>query len=76
MRKLSIVFAAAVLIAALPGMGQNRSRSNSDKIVVVFKDGHRQSFNLADVARIEFPGGSSLADSGRLLRVPRRADIT
>ena len=24
--------------------------------MIVFKDGHRQTFNLADVARIEFPG--------------------
>ena len=28
---------------------------NSGTIVIVFKDGHRQSFNLADIARVEFP---------------------
>jgi hypothetical protein len=30
-------------------------RSGQGMIVIVFKDGHRQSFNLADVARVEFP---------------------
>jgi hypothetical protein len=35
-------------------------------IVIVFKDGHRQSFNLADVDRVEFPTsdqGSSMGSS-------------
>jgi hypothetical protein len=31
--------------------------------VIVFKDGHRQAFNLSDVARIEFPGGGPVADA-------------
>ena len=47
------------------GMAQNRARNGSGQIVIVFKDGHRQSFNLADVARIEFPGRRrSVADAG------------
>ena len=29
----------------------------SGSLVIVFKDGHRQSLNLADIERIEFPGG-------------------
>ncbi len=28
------------------------------QIVIVFKDGHRQSFNLSDIARIDFSGSS------------------
>ena len=33
-------------------------------IVIVFKDGHRQTFNLADIERVEFPtGGDSSAMS-------------
>ena len=39
------------------------SRSHSEQVVIVFKDGHRQAFNLEDVARIEFPGGPSVADA-------------
>ena len=30
-------------------------------IVLVFKDGHRQSFNLADIARVEFTGAAEAA---------------
>jgi hypothetical protein len=65
MRKFVILFAAVVLLSALPGQAQNRAAKNSSsQIVIVFKDGHRQTFNLADVARIEFPGGPVIADAG------------
>jgi hypothetical protein len=30
-------------------------KSTSGQIVIVFKDGHRQSYNLADIERVEFP---------------------
>jgi len=30
-------------------------------IVIVFKDGHRQSFNLSDISRVEFPGADVAA---------------
>ena len=39
------------------------SKSGSGTFVIVFKDGHRQSFNLADVARVEFPGSGDVASS-------------
>jgi hypothetical protein len=67
MRKLIVVLAGcAVMLSALAATAQNRSgRNNSGQIIVVFKDGHRQAFNLADVARIEFPGGgTAIADAG------------
>ena len=35
------------------------SKSSQGTIVIVFKDGHRQSFNLADIARIDFPAGAA-----------------
>jgi hypothetical protein len=40
------------------------AKATSGEIVIVFKDGHRQSFNLADIERIEFPtvDGSALAN--------------
>jgi hypothetical protein len=63
MRKLVSLLAAAVLLSALPVTAQNRAKNSSEQIVIVFKDGHHQSFNLADIARIEFPGGASAADS-------------
>lgn len=58
----------AVCAIALSGMtaalAQGHGRNSSSQIVIVFKDGHRQAINLADIARIEFPGGSALADAG------------
>lgn len=63
MRKLFGLFAVAVLLSALPLPAQNRAKPSSEQIVIVFKDGRHQSFNLADIARIEFPGGASAADS-------------
>ena len=47
------------------------SKDSSGAIVIVFKDGHRQSFNLTDVDRVEFAGGASTA-SVDSYRVPSR----
>ena len=38
-------------------------KGNSGSIVIVFKDGHRQTFNMADIDRIEFPGSGASAAS-------------
>ena len=35
--------------------------STSGTIVIVFKDGHRQSFNLSDIERVEFPAPVQVA---------------
>lgn len=35
------------------------NKPSTGSIVIVFKDGHRQSFRLADIERIEFPGASA-----------------
>jgi hypothetical protein len=31
------------------------NKTTSGQIVIVFKDGHKQSYNLADIERVEFP---------------------
>ena len=67
MRKSIVLLGAGILLAAwaVSGTAQSRSRHFANQIVIVFKDGHRQAFNMADVARIEFPGGNAaLADAG------------
>ena len=38
-----------------------RSPAKSGAIVIIFKDGHRQSFNLADIDRVEFPVAAETA---------------
>jgi len=47
------------------------SKDTSGAIVIVCKDGHRQSFNLSDIDRVEFAGGASSA-SADSYRVPSR----
>lgn len=67
MRKSIVVLAAGMLfmLPGLNGMAQNRAKNTANQVVIVFKDGRRQAFNLSDVARIEFPGGNpAFADAG------------
>ncbi len=52
---------ALLFLSALPsGFGKTAppAKAVPGTIVLVFKDGHRQSFNLADIARVEFPGAA------------------
>lgn len=39
------------------------SKSGAGTIVIVFKDGHRQAFNLSDVLRVEFPSSGEAASA-------------
>jgi hypothetical protein len=69
MRKLVVVWAgcAAILLGTVHVQAQSHAnKGNSGQLVIVFKDGHRQTFNFADVARIEFAGtgGVPFADAG------------
>jgi hypothetical protein len=47
-------------------------KTTSGAIVIVFKDGHRQSFNLSDVDRVEFAGTSEASADSFNSRVPSR----
>ena len=57
----------------IPVAAHAASKDTSGAIVIVFKDGHRQTFNLSDIDHVEFAGGASShplpADS---YRVPSR----
>jgi hypothetical protein len=71
MRKFVVRFAAcAVLILGVAAVTAQThgGKNNPGQIVIVFKDGHRQSFNLADVARMEFSGtgGIPISDGAPL----------
>jgi hypothetical protein len=55
---------AVFLLAPGPGSHAASAKSGSGTIVIVFKDGHRQTFNLSDIERVEFPGSSAGSDSG------------
>jgi hypothetical protein len=53
---------SALLLLSVPSCfanGAPASKSSAGTIVIVFKDGHRQTFNLSEIERVEFPGGAS-----------------
>jgi hypothetical protein len=54
---VSVASLATMLCLALPSgfAAPPAPKSGHGMIVIVFKDGHRQSFNLADIERVEFP---------------------
>lgn len=65
----------AILLCLAGSLGQvaahAASKDTSGAIVIVFKDGHRQSFSLSEIDRVEFAGGASVA-SADSYRVPSR----
>jgi hypothetical protein len=70
MRKLaSVAGLCSILLLNLPSVfaAPPTAKPAPGTLVIVFKDGHRQSYNLADVERVEFPSGDvsgSLSTSG------------
>ena len=63
-RMIGVAGVAALLSVAVAGgfaKTPAAAKSGPAEIVIVFKDGHRQTFNLSDVARLEFGGGADVA---------------
>ncbi|MGA3371989.1 MAG: hypothetical protein ABSC48_09530 [Terracidiphilus sp.] len=61
---VSVAGLATMLCLAVPcGFAKTppASKDSSGTIVIVFKDGHRQSFNLSDIDRVEFPAAPTVA---------------
>jgi hypothetical protein len=54
-----VIFLTVAGVFAKPAAA---AKSGSGTIVIVFKDGHRQSFNLADIERVEFPAAALIAE--------------
>jgi hypothetical protein len=66
MRTISAIAGfAALALSAIPASfaAPPAAKDAPGTIVIVFKDGHRQTFNLADVARVEFGGVHEAASS-------------
>ena len=55
------VFLGTTLVQAAPPPPPKSPQAGT--IVIVFKDGHRQSFNLAEIDRVEFPAGAISGDA-------------
>jgi len=71
MRKivLAAAVAATLLLPACSAFGAP-AKPAPGTIVIVFKDGHRQVFNLSEIERVEFPVGDSAGSAGAM--VPSR----
>jgi hypothetical protein len=63
MRTIVLASAAALALSALPMNVKAASdkKEAANAIVIVFKDGHRQTFNLADISRVEFTGNGAVS---------------
>ena len=59
MRKLALVagLCSTVLLSLPSGFAGPTAKPTSGSLVIVFKDGHRQTYTLADIERVEFPTG-------------------
>jgi hypothetical protein len=55
---------AVLFLLAGSGSFAAPTKSGSGTIVIVFKDGHRQTFNLSDIDRVEFPASALANNSG------------
>jgi hypothetical protein len=53
------VLALFFLAASVANAKSGSKPQGSQAIVIVFKDGHQQSFSMADVSRIEFKGAAA-----------------
>jgi hypothetical protein len=61
---VSVASLATMLCLAVPGgfaKTPTAPKCGSGAIVIVFKDGHRQSFNLCDIERVVFPAAAAEA---------------
>ena len=52
---------ALLLLAVQSGMAKAPAPAKNGTIVIVFRDGHRQTFSLSDIERVEFPSGAVTA---------------
>ncbi len=69
--------AVLLCFAALPLMAQKSPRSTNQgngSVVIVFKDGHKQTISMSDIARIEFsqPSAAAKADTAAMQQLPGR----
>lgn len=72
---VSVAGLATMLCLAVPsGFASTppATKCASGKIVIVFRDGHRQNFNLCDIERVEFPAASAGETASTNSQMPSR----
>jgi hypothetical protein len=76
MRSLRVVgVSSALLLAFAAASAKPAPADDRSSIVIVFKDGHRQSLSMAEIARIDFkPPASIVYKNGRREKLPTDID--
>jgi hypothetical protein len=69
------MISAALLLVSLPGAFAASSKSSSGNLVIVFKDGHRQTFNLSEIERVEFPASGSASGASASTDTPSNGQM-
>lgn len=67
-----LIVASGLQVGLASQSAAAQSADPTNTMVIVFKDGHRQTFNLADVAQVEFPGGAPNASATGMLPTRRQ----
>lgn len=62
-RLVGIVGSLVLIATSVAAQAKRVSADEQDAMIITFKDGHRQTIAMADVARIEF-GGSQVSATG------------
>jgi len=74
MRSMVRVAGLAAMLALVVPVGFAKTppaaKSGAGTIVIVFRDGRRQSFNLSDVLRVEFPASGDTASTALSVSPP------
>ncbi len=54
-KSIEVACLSAFIVLAVPAHSAPAPTTEKNTITIVFKDGHRQTYNLSDIERIEFP---------------------
>jgi hypothetical protein len=78
MRTIVLASFAALALSALPLSAKTppEKKDSANAIVIVFKDGHRQIFSLADISRVEFTGTGAVSGVSSNADSPARGRYT
>jgi hypothetical protein len=60
---LSLIGVLAVAVATAMPQPKSPSADDDRTVIIIFKDGHQQTFRLADIARIEFSAPTTAVSS-------------
>jgi len=61
---IGVACISACFLLGLPAHSATTPAAAKDSVVIVFKDGHRQTYSLSEIERIEFPAAEQASSAG------------